>query len=476
VPLVEIRPQSFYSRKDVQKTVDNIISRLADEGYSNAKVVPVPSFDSGSETVSFSININPSNTIFVRRIDLQGNEKTSSEVLRRELRQVEGAPLSASAIELSKTRLRRLSYISDVKIQIKQVAEDEEQVDLVVTVTESSSAQISFGAGYSDADGAILQAAYLENNFLGTGKTVDLKVDTSDANKTLRFNYRNPYVTKSGVSRRIGLNFNRRDTEGNQTSDYLSDTIGLNVGYRFPLSEFGFFSLGGTLEKIELGTTDETAPEIRSFIERSPDNNQFRLNARWGFDNRDSFLAPTSGWNNYVNLEVAAPGSDLEYYKIDLNSTYYLPLTERFTFKLSGQVGVGSGFGDTENLPFFKNYFAGGTGTARGFESRSLGPRDTSESADPLGGAKRVVLNASFLTPIPGTEKGSGRMGFFIDAAQVFDQDDSIDLSDLRASAGISLNWLTAVGPLAISYAVPLNEEDGDELEKVQFTIGRFLD
>jgi len=153
-----------------------------------------------------------------------------------------------------------------------------------------------------------------------------------------------------------------------------------------------------------------------------------------------------------------------------------LPLTERFTFKLSGQVGVGSGFGDSETLPFFKNYFAGGTGTVRGFDSRSLGPRDSSEDQDPLGGAKRVILNASLLTPMPGVEDGSGRMGFFIDAAQVFNQDDNIDLSNVRASAGISLNWLTAVGPLAISYAVPLNEEEGDKLEKIQFSIGRFLD
>jgi len=193
-------------------------------------------------------------------------------------------------------------------------------------------------------------------------------------------------------------------------------------------------------------------------------------------DNRDNYFAPTSGWNNFVNLELTAPGSDLEYYKLDFNSTYYLPLTERLTFKLNGQIGIGDGFGDTTELPFFKNYFAGGTGTVRGFDSRSLGPKDDATDPNPIGGAKRLVLGASVLTPIPGVDSRTSRLGFFVDAAQVFANDDSIDFGELRASAGISFNWITPVGPLALSYAVPLNEEEGDELEKVQFTIGRFLD
>ncbi len=476
LPLVSIRPQEFYSRADVQETVSNIIAFLSDRGFSNARVVPVPTFDAESATVSFAINVNPAKTVFVRRIDFIGNTKTTDEVLRREMRQLEGAALSTSKVQESTRRLNRITYLGSAEIDVVPVAEDENLVDLAVTVTETSSASVSFGAGVSGDDGVILQAAYNESNFLGTGKRVDFRIDTSQSDRALSFNYRNPYITKSGVSRNIGLNFTRRDTEDNDTSEFLQDTLGLNVGYRFPLSDKTFFSLGGTLERIDLESTDGTSDENKGFIDSNPENNILRINSRLGYDSRDSLLGPTEGWNNFINLEFAVPGSDLEYYKLDLNSDYYLPLTERFTFKLSGLFNYGDGFGDTDELPFFKNYFAGGTTTVRGYEPRSLGARDSTADQDPLGGAKRVVFNASLLAPLPGVATNAGRLGFFIDAGQVFSQDQSIDLSELRASAGVSINFLTPVGPLALSYAVPLNEEDGDELESVQFTIGRFLD
>ena len=477
LPLVAIRPQEFYSRKDVQTTVNNIVAFLADKGFSNARVVPVPSFDEKDKTVSFAINVNPAKTVFVRRIDFEGNTKTTDEVLRREMRQLEGAALSTSKVQESTRRIRRLRFIGSVDIKTNPVAEDENQVDILVTITETSSAAISFGAGVSGDDGLILQASYNESNFLGTGKTVDFKIDTSQSDKTLTFNYRDPYVTKSGVSRNIGLNFNRRDTEDNDTSEFLQDTLGLSLGYRFPLSSNTFFNLGATLEKIDLEATDGTSDANRAFITENPSNNILRINSRLGYDTRDSILAPTSGWNNFINLELTAPSSDLEYYKVDLNSDYYLPLTESFTFKFSGLFNYGDGFGDSDSLPFFRNYFAGGTTTVRGFEPRSLGPRENEDgTGEPIGGSKRVVFNTTLLTPIPGASANTGRIGFFIDAGQVFADDESIDLSELRTSAGISLNFLTPVGPLALSYAVPLDDKDGDETDSIQFTIGRFLD
>jgi outer membrane protein insertion porin family len=476
LPLVTIRPQEYYSRSDVQNTVQNILDRLSNEGFSNARVVPVPSFDSDKAEVSFSINVNPEKTVFVRRIDLFGNDKTTDEVIRRELVQVEGAPLSTGMVQDSTRRLRRLIYIENAEIEVKLVPEDENLVDLVVRITETSSARVSFGAGYSGDDGVILQAEYVENNFRGKGESIDFKVDTTESNKTLRFNYTKPYLTPSGISRTVGLNFNRRDTEEDDTSAYLLDSLAFNVSYRFPLSSSTFFTLGGALESIDLESTDATAPEIKTFIDENPSSDLFRINSRLSFDTRDNLLAPNSGWNNFVNLELSIPGSDIEYYKVDLNSTYYLPLTERFTFKLSGRLGVGDGFGDTSTLPFFRNYFAGGASTVRGFNSRSLGPRDTTVDEDPLGGSKSLLLNASFLTPVPGVDTNSSRLGIFVDAGQVFSEDQSIELSELRASVGVSLNWLTPLGPLAISYATPIKDEEGDDLDRVQFSIGRFLD
>lgn len=476
LPLVTIEPQGFYSRADIQQTIENIVARLSNEGYSNTRVVPVPKFDKQAGEVSFSINVNPAKTVFVRRIEVVGNEKTSDTVIRRELAQVEGAPLSTSLVEKSVRKLRRLIYIEEAEIRVKPLAEDENLVDLYVELKETSSARISFGAGYSGEDGVILQAEYVENNFRGKGESINFKLDTTDANKALRLNHTNPYITPSGVSRNIGLNFVRRDTAENDTSAYLLDSFGLGTSYIFPLKESTFLTLGGTLESIDLESSVATAPEIRSFIDNNPNNNQLRFNSRLSYDTRNNLIAPSSGWNNFINLELSVPGSDLEYYKVDLNSTYYLPLTEKLTFKMSGRVGRGRGFGDTDELPFFKNYFAGGASTVRGFESRSLGPRDTSETPDPLGGSQSLLMNASLLTPVPGLDSNSARLGIFVDAGQVFSDEQSFDFSELRASAGISLNWLTPLGPLAISYATPIKEEEGDELEKIQFSIGRFLD
>lgn len=476
LPLVSIRPQEFYSSRDVQQTVSDISAFLADKGFSNARVVPVPTFDEENQTVSFSININPEKTVFVRRIDFVGNTRTRDDVLRRQMQQIEGSVLSTSKLQESTRRLRRLSFINTADIATNLVPEDENLVDLVVTVTEGSSASISFGAGVSGDDGLILQAAYDEANFLGTGKAVSFRIDTSQSDRSLRLNYTTPFITKSGISRTIGLNFNRRDTEDNDTSEFLQDTLGLSVNYRFPLGKSLFFSLGGTVESIDLESTDGTAPEFQPFIDANPSSTIFRTNSRFGYDSRDSTIAPANGWFAFVNLELAVPGSDLEFYRIDASSDYFLPLTQRFTLKFSSQFNYGDGFGDTDGLPFFRNYFAGGTSTVRGFESRSLGPRDSTESNDPLGGSKRVLFNTSLLTPIPGFDAGAARLGIFIDSGQVFGPDESIDFAELRTSVGISLNFLTPVGPLALSFAAPLNDEEGDETETFQFSVGRFFD
>ena len=476
LPLVAIKPKQFYSSNDVQTTVSNISAFLADKGFSNARVVPVPEFDRESETVKFAINVNPEKTVFVRRISFSGNKKTQDQVLRREMQQIEGAALSTSKLQESTRRLRRLAYIAGANISTVPVPEDQNKVDLVVAVQETSSASITFGGGVSGDDGLILQASYNESNFLGTGKSVDFRVDTSQSDRSLRLNYITPFITPSGISRTIGLNFNRRDTEENDTAEFLQDTFGINVNYRFPLGDNLFFNLGGTAERIDLESTDNTPPEFVDFIDENPSSNIFRFNTRFGYDSRDSIIAPTSGWFSFVNLELAVPGSDLEFYRVDVNSDYFFPLTERFTLKFSSLFNFGDGFGDTEALPFFRNYFAGGTTTVRGFEPRSLGPRDSSDDNDPIGGPKRVLLNTTLLAPIPGTSANAGRIGFFIDSGQVFADDESVDFSELRTSVGVSFNFFTPIGPVAISYAVPVDEQDDDELEAFQFTIGRFLD
>ena len=242
----------------------------------------------------------------------------------------------------------------------------------------------------------------------------------------------------------------------------------------FPINENNSFSIGAGLERIDLESTPFSVPEVLEFIEENPDNDLVTLSAAYAYDTRDSLLYPTSGSNVRLSLDATAPGSDLEFYRLNLEAAHYYPFTRKIALKLSTDIGFGDGFGDTDELPFFRNYFAGGTRTVRGFEARSLGPRDTSDFPDPFGGSKRVLLNATLFLPI-GNGALDKRLQLFIDGGQVFADEDDVEFDDIRFSAGIGFNWISPVGPLSISYAVPLNDEEGDEVEQFQFSVGQLI-
>ena len=472
LPLVSIRPGDFYSRADVDRSVQAISNRLADEGFSDARISPVPEFNYDDSTVAFRININPNKVVYVRRIDISGNVKTNSEVIRRELRQLEGTSLSPSDVQRSRVRLNRLGFFESVDIKTTPVPGKPDQVDLSVAVKETATGSFLFGVGFSEDDGLILQVQLSQNNFLGTGKAVRFSADTTGISDSVSIGYTDPFITPSGISRTVSFDIVNTDGDDADTSDFLTERIGLNVLYRFPLGEHLAFSLGGGAENVELTSTDFTAPEIAEFIEESPSNTQYFLNSRLAYDTRDSILFTTSGVNARLGLEVALPGSDLEFYKLTLAGDYFLPLTERTALTFGADISIGDGFGDTEELPFFENFFAGGANTVRGFSARSLGPTDTSDNEDPLGGDKRLLLNTALLLPLPGS---SQRFSLFIEGGQVFGPDENFDFSEIRWSAGIGFNWITPVGPLSISWAAPLNDEEGDDVDRLQFSVGRLL-
>ena len=248
-----------------------------------------------------------------------------------------------------------------------------------------------------------------------------------------------------------------------------SDVVELNtLKVDQPLGEF-FIGAIPAQKLLEISFT-----EIRSFIDQFPENDLLTVSAAFAHDTRDSLLYPTSGKNFRVTFESTIPGSDLEYYRVNVDSSIYWPITRKAAFKLGLGIGYGDGYGDTDGLPFFKNYFAGGSSSVRGFEARSLGPRDSSDFPDPFGGAKRVLFNASLLLPV-GDGALDKRLNLFIDGGQVFSNEQSVNFDDLRFTAGIGFNWVSPVGPLSISYGIPLNDEPGDELEKFQFSIGNLL-
>ncbi|MBT8115767.1 MAG: outer membrane protein assembly factor BamA [Arenicella sp.] len=474
LPLVYIAPGQTYSRGAVDATVEAISDRLAEEGYSYAEIVPVPDVDTDANTVGFSINVKPGRRVYVRRIDIAGNQLTNDEVIRRELRQTEGSAFSPSRVNRSKIRLQRLSFFDEVEIETVPVAGRDDQVDLEVKVKERPTGSFLFGLGYSGDDGALIQASISQANLFGTGNQLNLGVQRSDIVESINLQYTNPYYRKSGISRTIGISGRNIDSSRANTSEYITQTLGLNLNYLFPINENNSFSLGAGLESIDLETTPFSVPEVREFIDENPENDLLSVIAAFAHDTRDSLLYPTSGKNFRVSLESTVPGSDLEYYRINLDSSIYWPITRKAAFKLGLGIGYGDGYGDTDGLPFFKNYFAGGSSSVRGFEARSLGPLDSSQFPDPIGGSKRVLFNASLLLPV-GDGALDKRLSLFVDGGQVFSNDDSFEMDEVRFSAGVGFNWISPVGPLSISYAVPLNEEPNDEVEKFQFSIGRLL-
>ncbi|MCH2191964.1 MAG: outer membrane protein assembly factor BamA, partial [Gammaproteobacteria bacterium] len=476
LPLVYIAPGRTYSRRDVDNTVEIIQSRLAEEGYSYAEVVPVPDVDRVNNTVSFSINIKPGRRVYVRRINVIGNKLTNDNVIRRELRQTEGAAYSPSRVERSKIRLQRLSFFDEVEIETVEVAGREDQVDLEVVVKERPTGSFLFGLGYSGDDGAIIQASVSQANLFGTGNQLNFGIQRSDIIESIQLQYTNPYSTKSGISRTIGLSGRKIDAARANTSAFLTDTLAANLSYLFPINENNSFSMGAGIERIDLKSTFATVDQVREFIEENPENTLFTLTAAYAHDTRDSLLYPTSGRNVRLSTELTTPGSDLEFYRVNLDASYYYPITNKAAFKLGLDIGYGDGYGDTDGLPFFKNYFAGGSRSVRGYEARSLGPLDDPDSAfpQPFGGAKRVLFNSTLFLPV-GDGALDKRLQLFVDGGQVFSNEESIDFEDIRFTAGVGFNWISPVGPLSISYAIPLNEEDGDEIEKFQFSVGQLI-
>lgn len=470
--LVDIKPGQPFSRKAVEESSKAISDRLADDGYAFANVNAVPEVDQADKTVAFTFFIDSGKRVYVRRVNVSGNYVTRDEVIRREVRQLEGGWFSAEKVRISRLRLNRLGFFDDVNIETPQVPGSPDQVDINVTVKERATGSFMFGVGYSNNDGVLLQTAISYRNLFGTGKDLQLSYDNSDVSQSLNLRYTDPYHTINGVSR--GFYLTRRETDAAQadTAEYINDTTGLGVSYRIPVSEFNSidFAIGG--ERIDLQATDETPPEFRDFIDAHPKSDIVKATVGYSRDTRDSILLPNSGTFNKISVEIG--GGDIDYYRARYQSAIFFPITRGFVYKISGELGYGDGFGDIDGLPFFKNFYAGGSSTVRGYRARSLGPEDTGPTPRPIGGNKRVLGSMELFFPVPGTERDSKsmRMGLFADAGMVYANDQDIDLAELRYSAGLSFNWFAPIGPISLSYGVPLNEEEGDDIERFQFSLG----
>ncbi len=472
-PLVQLNPGDVFSRKRVTETVEKVGERLGDMGYAFANVNTIPEVDEKNKEVVVTFFVDPGKRVYVRRINMQGNTSTRDEVLRREMRQMEGGWFSTSAVERSKTRLDRLGFFEEVNVETPTVPGTTDQVDVNYSVTERPSGNLMVGVGYAQSSGVLFNASVTQNNFMGSGKRVSLAFNNSDVNTVYSFSYLNPYYTIDGISRGFGLFYKETDAGEANLADYTVNTFGGNVSHGIPINEFDTVRLNVEYENLDIGSTAFSSSAVTSFITKH--GNQFdnlKLTGSWAHDTRNKTIFPDRGSLQLATAESTIPGLDLQFYKLGYQAQVYTPLTRLFTLMLNGEVNYGDGFGDFDALPFFENYYAGGVRSVRGFEDNTLGATDPL-TGDPLGGGFRVVGNAEVLFPPPFfTKTNSFRMSTFIDAGNVYPTYSDFETSELRYSFGVGATWLSPLGALTFSLARPLNEKAGDQVQVFQFTIG----
>jgi outer membrane protein insertion porin family len=471
VDKIKIKAGDLFSSKQITLSTDALLERLGEEGYAFAHINAVPEIDPENKTVALTFFIDQGKRIYVRRINFKGNTITRDEVLRREMRQMEGAWISTKQVKRSQTRLKRLGYFEDVEFETTLVPGTTDQIDINYTVVERPSGNIMAGIGYSQMQGVLFNANLIQDNFLGSGKRVGLTFNNNQINTTYRFSYHNPYATIDGISRGFSLFYRTTDAEEANLSRYTSDVYGANLNYGIPLSEYNRFYLGGAFDHTKLKTTSLSAEEVFQFIEDHGDTyRSYRLTSSWAYDSRNRYLFPDRGTLQSFFAEVALPFSDLDYYKVGYNHEWLYPLTKDFILLLKGNLAYGDGYGDDDDLPFFENYTAGGTRSVRGFRGNTLGPLDS--RGRPYGGNLKVVGNAEMILPPFFKKQRELRFSLFLDAGNVYGVDEEFDSSQLRYSAGISAIWLSPIGMFNFSFAKPLNPKEGDQVQTFQFTIG----
>ncbi|WP_256858537.1 outer membrane protein assembly factor BamA [Solemya velum gill symbiont] len=514
-PLIHLVRGEPFSRKLVVRSAERLTSALSDQGYAFAKVNPIPVIDEEKKTVAVTFYIEPGRRVYVRRINIQGNTRSRDRVLRREFRQMESAWYSAEQVTRSKERLLRLGYFDKVDITTSPVPGAPDQIDINVSVVEHRSGELMSGVGYSQSGGVSLQASISEENFFGTGKKVKLGSNTSDVTTYYELSYTDPYFTMDGVSQGFTLRYSETDlsnVSGSVTTDYATDDGRIGINFGFPITEHDRFRVTADIDYTKLkivdphdGGTDIVDPHdggtdgdyctpgdqtgdlnpAEDFI-CGQDGNDSYLNYVVGFgwthDSRNRAYFPTNGSQISAGLKVATPGSDLQYFTANYNQKTYVPVWEDFV--LAGRVNLayGAEYGDSSEFPFFKRFYAGGPGSVRGFQAYSMGPTECeylgiaedSSCSDAIGGTISMTGSLEFWTPPPLADlKDSMRLVGFVDFGNVFDPDISdFDVGELRYSAGIGMSWLSPVGLLNVSYALPLNETETDEVEEFQFTIG----
>ncbi|WP_413615825.1 outer membrane protein assembly factor BamA [Halomonas cupida] len=492
--LLQIHAGETFSRSKVVASSEAMRSRLGAEGFAFAQVDGVPEVRADGETVDLAFQVTPGRRAYVRRIQFVGNTTTRDEVLRRELIQMEGAPASTESISQSRQRLERLGFFKQVEVQTEPVPGEADQLDVTYNVEEQPSGSISASLGYSQSAGVIYGASLSQNNFLGSGNRVNVGAQKSDTYTSINFGFTDPYWTLDGISRGYNFYYRETDYEDSDISTYSTDALGAGINFGYPINELSRMNFGANIESLEIKTYDDTPSEIERYVQDQGESAEtLSLTSSWTRNNLNRGIMPTAGSYQRLSLELGVPGSDAEYYKARAQARKFFPLNESETWslKFSGELGYADSFND-EPYPFYENFLGGGLGSVRGYTSNTLGPKTTERNSgddDTLGGNVLVQGSMELIFPMPFVEdQRSVQPSLFIDAGNTFltscydvleedanrqTCDDGVDLGELRYSAGVGVSWLTPVGPLTFSVAEPLNDEDGDDTQVFQFSLGQ---
>ena len=489
--LVKYKTNAVYSRADMAEIVQKVSRRLGEDGYALAKVEVVPRLDKVNHLVDVSIAVNPQERAYVRHVNINGNSRTKDDVIRREIRQMESALYSGENIQLSRDRIDRLGYFSEVTVETVPVAGTNNQVDVNYQVKEVPTGDLKLGLGYSTSDKISLSGSINERNFLGTGNSLAVSIDTSKSTRNATISTSNPYFTKSGISSDFSAYYKTYDASKLNISDTKYTTIGLNAVFGVPISERHklFFGLNPEVNKIVLGTAAPTAynDSLKSYNTSSIKT--YEASVGWSYDTRDSTYLPTRG--TFQRALIAGSFFGTAHY---VRGTYqfqkFFPVSKNVTFALNSQFDYGKGLSG-QTYPFYRNLYAGGLGSVRGFDTSTIGPTapatTTGGSVSYLGGSKRAFANLELQFPFPGMTKNRGvRLFVFADAGGLWADKNTANTTDtcdyskisvsgcngLRYSYGLGLTWNSPIGPLKFSYAKPLGKKANDKIQKFQFQIG----
>jgi outer membrane protein insertion porin family len=467
--LVQLKPGDVFSRQRLAASTKAISDRLGNDGYAFANANAIPNVDKEKRSVAFNIVIDPGRRVYVRRIDVAGNSKTRDEVVRREMRQLEGAFYDASKIQLSRRRIDRTGYFSEVTVETQPVEASQDQVDVTYTVKERPTGALLVGLGFSSVERFAVSASIRQANAFGTGKFISANINSGQVNQVYALSYNDPYYTVDGVSQGFDVYKRKTDASSLAVGPYTTDALGGGVKFGYPVSEIASVDVGLNIEDVELTIFSNSPLRYLEFVRDFGTKYRYAaFTVGWQRDTRDSVITTTSG--TYLRLGTEIAGGDLQYYRLGAQAQWFYPLSRTYTLLLRTDLGYAHGIGD-HPVPFFKAYFAGGPDSVRGYRPFSLGPRDLLNNA--TGGNTKIVGAAEFLFPMPGaTAEQSLRLAAFVDAGQVYAPGAKVDLGELRYAAGVALNWLSPFGPLRLSIAQPISRRDGDEVQRLQFTFG----